>query len=350
MKTLGKLVLLAALLGGCATTLSVGPAPGSTPAAPEHGKVGGFPSFPATGGGGGVTSVAGLTGVVTTGGLQTALSIQASSAVAITGGTITGTTIAFAPAQLAGDGPVSVTASTGVVNRPTLTGLTATATTLKNDVITGKTGGQTIYGDTATSGNATYRANFASANGKHIWSTTATMQLTEIGVANGPQLSIGTATPQANQGIQVARSLNGPVTIGVSDASNGTAAEAGFWAGQADDFSGSRMQLFVLGTGFTTAGARTAGSVELGVIGGAGNMVMRVFSTGDFVITTTASDTERLRITNAGAMNLGAAMLAANASVATILGSVGPSGSHTTVQEWMAVGGTGGATRWVPLF
>lgn len=42
--------------------------------------------------------------------------------------------------------------------------------------------------------------------------------------------------------------------------------------------------------------------------------------------------------------------LAANASVATVLGSVGPTGSHTTVQEWFKVLGTGSAIRYVPGF
>lgn len=42
--------------------------------------------------------------------------------------------------------------------------------------------------------------------------------------------------------------------------------------------------------------------------------------------------------------------VSANAAVATVLGSVGPAGSHTTVQEWIQVVGTGGAIRYVPGF
>ena len=41
---------------------------------------------------------------------------------------------------------------------------------------------------------------------------------------------------------------------------------------------------------------------------------------------------------------------AANGSVATALSSLGPTGSHTTVQEWIKINGTGGAVRYVPGF
>lgn len=47
---------------------------------------------------------------------------------------------------------------------------------------------------------------------------------------------------------------------------------------------------------------------------------------------------------------LGASTLAANGVVATVLTGVGPTGSHTTVQEWMKVKGTGGVDRWIPMF
>jgi len=40
----------------------------------------------------------------------------------------------------------------------------------------------------------------------------------------------------------------------------------------------------------------------------------------------------------------------ANGTVATVLGSLGPVGSHTTVQEWIPVVGTGGVTRYIPSF
>lgn len=66
----------------------------------------------------------------------------------------------------------------------------------------------------------------------------------------------------------------------------------------------------------------------------------------------------RLTLSSAGVMTLdpsvslvlGSGTLAANGVVATALSSVGPTGSHTTVQEWMLVTGTGAAARWIPMF
>jgi NAD(P)-dependent dehydrogenase (short-subunit alcohol dehydrogenase family) len=40
----------------------------------------------------------------------------------------------------------------------------------------------------------------------------------------------------------------------------------------------------------------------------------------------------------------------ANAAVATVLGSVGPTGSHTAVQEWLEIKDSGGTIRYVPGF
>ena len=40
----------------------------------------------------------------------------------------------------------------------------------------------------------------------------------------------------------------------------------------------------------------------------------------------------------------------ANAAIATVLGSVGPTGSHTTVQEWLEVKDTAGTIRYLPGF
>jgi hypothetical protein len=48
-----------------------------------------------------------------------------------------------------------------------------------------------------------------------------------------------------------------------------------------------------------------------------------------------------------GAVRLGTA---ANGSVATALSSVGPTGSHTTVQEWFAVKNASGVIRYIPAF
>lgn len=45
-----------------------------------------------------------------------------------------------------------------------------------------------------------------------------------------------------------------------------------------------------------------------------------------------------------------AASFSANGSVATVLGSLGPVGSHTAVQNWLTFQDSGGVTRYVPCF
>lgn len=75
----------------------------------------------------------------------------------------------------------------------------------------------------------------------------------------------------------------------------------------------------------------------------------------DVVLSTTASGgnfaSETLRVLGAGNVKFtNAANFSANASVATSLGSVGPVGSHTTVQKWLTVVDNTGATLYIPAF
>jgi len=44
------------------------------------------------------------------------------------------------------------------------------------------------------------------------------------------------------------------------------------------------------------------------------------------------------------------ASFSANATVATVLGSLGPSGASTTVQKWLTIKDDGGVTRYIPCF
>jgi hypothetical protein len=46
----------------------------------------------------------------------------------------------------------------------------------------------------------------------------------------------------------------------------------------------------------------------------------------------------------------GAGAFTANGAVATVLGAAGPTGSHTTVQEWFTIQDAGGTTRYIPAF
>ncbi|MER9330223.1 hypothetical protein [Mesorhizobium sp. M0488] len=110
------------------------------------------------------------------------------------------------------------------------------------------------------------------------------------------------------------------------------------------------------GTGNVTAAALFA-PVHVGGTGAASSLSLRattgagagseaiIFQVGN------AGATEALRVLGAGNLQFtGTANFAANAAVATVLGSVGPTGASTTVQKWLTFKDSGGANRYVPCF
>lgn len=84
------------------------------------------------------------------------------------------------------------------------------------------------------------------------------------------------------------------------------------------------------------------GTSDMAIDGSAssGTLLLNAIGTGDIQI-----------CGGGGALQIkGAGTVAANASVATAMSSVGPVGSHTTIQEWLVVKNSGGTTRWIPMF
>lgn len=60
---------------------------------------------------------------------------------------------------------------------------------------------------------------------------------------------------------------------------------------------------------------------------------------------------DQLQFTSTGPIKIAStASFSANGTVATVLGSLGPVGSHTTVQTWLTFIDSGGTTRYVPAF
>jgi hypothetical protein len=64
---------------------------------------------------------------------------------------------------------------------------------------------------------------------------------------------------------------------------------------------------------------------------------------------TPASATLTLNLAG-GAIQAGSGAFSASGSVATVLGSIGPAGSHTTVQEWLTITNGSGTIRYIPCF
>lgn len=80
-------------------------------------------------------------------------------------------------------------------------------------------------------------------------------------------------------------------------------------------------------------GATTGNAAVIGALGGDTNVDLGIFCAGSGLV-----------------KFQGGSMMSANGSVATVLGSLGPSGSHTTVQEWLTVKDAASNVRFIPCF
>lgn len=104
------------------------------------------------------------------------------------------------------------------------------------------------------------------------------------------------------------------------------------------DFDGSD------GTAFQTASRITGGAdgtVSSGVV--PGNIVLSTANASGVL-------TEGVRLDSTQILKFSAAGFAANGAVATTVTSLGPTGSHTTIQEWLVVKDSAGTTRWIPAY
>jgi len=84
---------------------------------------------------------------------------------------------------------------------------------------------------------------------------------------------------------------------------------------------------------------------------GAGGLTPTGGSGAGLVLTTTCSARNTLALNmSGGAIQTGSGTWSANGSVATSLTSLGPTGAHTTVQEWLTFTDSSGTIRYIPAF
>ena len=57
-----------------------------------------------------------------------------------------------------------------------------------------------------------------------------------------------------------------------------------------------------------------------------------------------------LVLNSSGVVKFGSPSFTANGSVATAMSSLGPTGSHATIQEWLTIQDSGGTVRYIPCF
>lgn len=161
---------------------------------------------------------------------------------------------------------------------------------------------------------------------------TATLQILK---ASRSILSIGQYSANANAPYisfikSHNNSLGGITTVSVNDGLL-------YLSAQGYDATGSPVLQEAGNIQIAADAAPTAGSV-------AGRIVFQVAPSG-------GSSAEILRLNSNGTIKFSnAATFSANGAVATVLGSVGPTGSHTTVQKWFTIVDSTGATLYIPAF
>lgn len=206
-------------------------------------------------------------------------------------------------------------------------------------------------------GSANMAFDISQAAGDFTWNTTLA-QVERMRLSNAGLLLMGlAANVVAAAHATFKRNINSGQIIYLENPNAGGAAFMSYEMGTADNEASIIAGTALFGSGYTTSGNIIAGTQRFYVTGGSGNMVFDLLqASGDMIFQTKAVPVERLRIKTggdvlvSGRLAMGAANLAANGAVATVLTAIGPVGASTTVQEWMLVKGTGGVDRWIPMF
>jgi hypothetical protein len=185
------------------------------------------------------------------------------------------------------------------------TGLTAvnnggaTRTDVTVNLSTGIAGGQSAIGGTGASENLTLSSTTNGTKGEVIFGSTTGMVFNE----NTNVLSVGIASANVATSAHFKRTDANGNNVYVENTSSGTGAYMGLTIGNNDTiFTGPYFGFWQTGASFSTVGFATASSAWFQLGGGSGNMWFDLHqSSGDFVFSSTTSNTERFRITNGGA-------------------------------------------------
>lgn len=155
--------------------------------------------------------------------------------------------------------------------------------------------------------------------------------VTAVGTGNSAIVTAISGT-DANVNLLLKGGGTSGTTAGIQFA-NGASTTIGFFAGVSGAVSYPQLTPAASGNILIDVGG-TATGISVGPSAATG------------IIIGNASITTQILGTLKGA----AGTFTANGSVATALSSVGPAGSHTTVQEWLMVTDTGGTVRYIPCF
>jgi hypothetical protein len=145
--------------------------------------------------------------------------------------------------------------------------------------------------------------------------------------------------------------LRGTGVSGVASITGGTAQFSDGTSGAPSiAFASSPTTGWYLDTGTGRIVTRVAGADACGFLGN--NLILP--SGGKVVWTSggvTATGDTVIQRGSAGVVQFASAnSFSANGSVATVLGSLGPTGSHTTVQKWLTIQDNGAVVGYIPMF
>lgn len=181
---------------------------------------------------------------------------------------------------------------------------------------------------------------FGAANAvliSHVASAVNALNIVPAATGGGVTLQPGGASSDASIGMTL--KTKGSSAVGIRFFDGGVQ--------QAIIFGGSTVvNSFQLSGGATgnppSISAQGEGTVGLLIYtAGSGNITFQTANTANTIMV----------LQNNGLVKFAAAgSFTANGSVATVLGSLGPVGSHTTVQKWLTIVDNGGTTGYVPVF
>lgn len=158
--------------------------------------------------------------------------------------------------------------------------------------------------------------------------------------SSGPQITLGSTSSGHFGQINLSGSTSGLSQIFVTSTGNmNITCQAGGGFAVAD---GSNGEMF----GAINANSGVAIANFVLVLGNStGNApILRAQGTDTNInLALTAKGTGTVQFANSGSFS-------ADGTVATVLGSLGPTGSHTTVQTWLTIIDNTGATRYIPCF
>ena len=155
-----------------------------------------------------------------------------------------------------------------------------------------------------------------------------------------------TISPTANAVSALSLNTGGNTAIGSLSGTHFTVNSSGDITGNTITSSGSA------GLGQITAGAGSTDHVSLTPVASGTTAGPAVTGTGSDGVTFNAQNNGTIFIgTAASPLKLaGTGMWAANGAVATAMSSLGPAGSHATIQEWFQVTDSSGTVRYIPAF